>query len=117
MPLYEYQCAECGPFAQLFSIRETSTTAECPLCRRESKKLFPVVNLREMRPENRLAWERNERSAHAPKACGYLHNPEVYFDLPHDLQLAVEPAAGASCEWRCSRSGGAKQLIMLSPHN
>ena len=70
MPLYEYQCAECGPFAQLFSIRETSTTAECPLCLRESKKLFPVVNLREMRPENRLAWERNERSAHAPKVCG-----------------------------------------------
>ncbi len=70
MPVYEYNCSDCGSFAQLRSITESSTTASCPECGAICAKVFPIVNLRQMRPENRVAWERNERSAHAPHVCG-----------------------------------------------
>ncbi|HVK57730.1 MAG TPA: FmdB family zinc ribbon protein [Candidatus Kapabacteria bacterium] len=70
MPVYEYNCADCGSFTELRSITENSGSANCPDCGQASPKLFPVVNLRQMRPENRTAWERNERSAHAPHVCG-----------------------------------------------
>lgn len=70
MPVYEYQCSECGPFVEVRPLAESSAPGSCPRCGRASPKLFPMVNLRSMRPENRTAWERNERSAHAPHVCG-----------------------------------------------
>lgn len=70
MPVYEYNCEECGPFTKLRSLEQCSAPANCPECGASSAKIFPVIHLRAMRPENRVAWERNERSAHAPHVCG-----------------------------------------------
>ena len=70
MPLYEYHCADCGPFTQLRTLDQSSGPAKCPECGTWSAKVFSVINLRSMRPANRTAHERNERSAHAPHACG-----------------------------------------------
>ncbi len=70
MPVYEYNCDECGPFTKLRGIDQSSAPANCPECGTSSPKIFSVINLRSMRPENRTAWERNERCAHAPHVCG-----------------------------------------------
>ena len=70
MPVYEYNCEECGPFTKMRSLDMSSAPANCPECGTSSPKIFSVINLRAMRPENRTAWERNERSAHAPHVCG-----------------------------------------------
>lgn len=70
MPLYEYQCRKCGPFTEIRSVDRSGLPADCPECGRASAKIFPIINLRTMRPENRMAHERNERSAHAPHVCG-----------------------------------------------
>jgi len=70
MPVYEYDCGQCGPFSKWRSLAECSLPAECPACGVSAVKLFPVVNLRAMSSSNRLAWARNEQSAHAPHACG-----------------------------------------------
>jgi len=70
MPVYEYNCEECGPFTKLRGLDQSSQPANCPECGASSPKIFPVIHLRAMRSENRLAWEHNERSAHAPHVCG-----------------------------------------------
>jgi putative FmdB family regulatory protein len=70
MPVYEYNCDECGPFTKLRGLDQSSAPANCPECGVSSPKIFSVINLRAMRPENRIAWERNERSANAPHVCG-----------------------------------------------
>jgi putative FmdB family regulatory protein len=69
MPVYEYHCEECGPFTKLRGLDQSSQPANCPECGVSSPKIFSVIHLRAMRPENRIAWERNERSAHAPHVC------------------------------------------------
>ncbi len=77
MPLYDFECRACGPFTQLRSMAESGAPCACPACGASAAKVFPIVHLREMRPENRTAWERNERSAHAPHVCsaGCSHGP------------------------------------------
>ena len=70
MPVYEYSCEECGPFTKLRGFDQSGEPANCPDCGALSPKVFSVIHLRAMRPENRKAWERNERSAHAPHVCG-----------------------------------------------
>lgn len=70
MPLYEYSCRECGPFGLIRKVSESGEPAGCPQCGEVALKVFPLINLRSMRPGNRQAWERNERSQHAPHVCG-----------------------------------------------
>ena len=70
MPAYEFKCAHCGPFTQLRPLSQSSGPANCPACGALVPKIFSVIHLRAMRPENRTAWERNERSAHQPHVCG-----------------------------------------------
>lgn len=70
MPVYEYNCEECGPFTKMRGLDMSSAPANCPECGASSPKIFSMINLRTMGSENRIAWERNERSAHAPHVCG-----------------------------------------------
>jgi putative FmdB family regulatory protein len=70
MPVYEFECRDCGPFTELRSLDRSSLPSKCPHCGKVSPKVFSVIHLRAMRPENRSAHERNERSAHAPHFCG-----------------------------------------------
>src|SRR3954452_15776006 len=69
MPIYEYDCAACGPFTLFRQLSESSEPAACGACGALAQKVFSVINLSTMRPSNRKAWERNERSAHQPHAC------------------------------------------------
>ena len=70
MPVYEFECPDCGRFTALRNLALSGHPAACPTCGTVSPKVFSVINLRGMRPENRVAHERNERSAHAPHVCG-----------------------------------------------
>ena len=62
MPVYEFECRDCGSFTELRSLDRSSLPANCPSCGEVSPKVFSVINLRAMRPEN--------RTAHAPHVCG-----------------------------------------------
>lgn len=70
MPVYEYYCEECGPFARYRSLADSSQPYDCPECGGASARVFSAVNLRSMSAGHRMAWERNERSAQAPHVCG-----------------------------------------------
>src|SRR5690349_4115981 len=69
MPVYEYNCDQCGSFTKLRALAESGALADCPTCGSLAAKVFPMVNLRTMQTGNRKAWERNEQSAHAPHLC------------------------------------------------
>jgi putative FmdB family regulatory protein len=70
MPVYEFECAKCGSFDEIRSLEQSRAAASCPYCGSSSPRVFSIVNLRSMNPTNRIAHERNERSAHAPHVCG-----------------------------------------------
>ena len=80
MPLYEYECPQCGPFTAVRELAKSSHPAQCVQCGQEARKIFSIINFRTMAPRNRVAHERNERSAHSPHICGSgcnHHNSKV----------------------------------------
>jgi putative FmdB family regulatory protein len=99
MPVYEFECAECGAFTQFRNLNDSNRPAECPECLEPSPRVFSVIHLRSMRAPNRIAHERNERSAHAPHVCGtgcsHTHaRPNARAKKPSDkpaLQYSAKP--------------------------
>lgn len=75
MPVYEYECVTCGVFSVLRKMNESSQPAPCEECGCESPRIMSVPRLAVLGKVQRLAHERNERSAHEPKlgrrsSCG-----------------------------------------------
>nr|WP_026331373.1 zinc ribbon domain-containing protein [Thioalkalivibrio sp. ALE11] len=75
MPLYDYQCPNCGDFSDFGRIAESSAPCVCPTCGTDAPRVITAPRLSLMDPSNRQRWERNERSQHAPKkvrrsSCG-----------------------------------------------
>ncbi len=67
MPLYDYECQECGPFVSFSSIEERSAPSFCPVCGRTSRRVISAPNLCLMASGTRKAHAVNERSQHAPR--------------------------------------------------
>jgi len=75
MPLYDFECQECGPFVAFSSIEDRARPAFCPECGRTSRRVISAPNLCLMPSTTRKAYAINERSQHAPRvsrghACG-----------------------------------------------
>ncbi len=69
MPLYEYECEECGVFDSFRPISEASKPMACPACNAMSPRAWSIPGVRTMSPVSRMAAERNEKSRHAPHVC------------------------------------------------
>jgi putative FmdB family regulatory protein len=67
MPVYEYECETCGPFADLRSIENRDAPALCDICDQPAPRLISAPNLALMQPLHRMAAVRNERSRHEPR--------------------------------------------------
>ncbi len=67
MPLYDYACDSCGPFRDWRPMSAFDEDVSCPNCGSASKRLVAMPFLPCVSPNNRIAHERNERSAHEPK--------------------------------------------------
>ncbi len=67
MPIYEYNCSECGPFTELRRMDECAMPAPCPSCQSDAPRIVSAPRLAIMGRNNRIAWERNEKSAHEPR--------------------------------------------------
>jgi putative FmdB family regulatory protein len=76
MPLYEYNCEQCGPFTELRRVSECDMPAECPECNTSASRMISVPRLAIMEKNNRTAWERNEKSAHEPRKVKAGHRHE-----------------------------------------
>ncbi|MBC7696825.1 MAG: zinc ribbon domain-containing protein [Bacteroidia bacterium] len=75
MPLYEYECVNCGVFSALRKMSESSQPALCDECGCEGERIISAPHLAILGKAQRSAHETNERSAHEPKigrrsSCG-----------------------------------------------
>jgi putative FmdB family regulatory protein len=68
MPLYEYECGRCGVFTAMNKISASNQPAECETCGELSRRIISVPHYALMGKALRVAHERNEQSAHEPKA-------------------------------------------------
>jgi putative FmdB family regulatory protein len=88
MPLYEFNCEQCGPFTELRRVSECDMPAQCPECNLSALRMISVPRLAIMEKNNRTAWERNEKSAHEPRQVksGHRHNHSHEHKAKHNHQ-------------------------------
>ncbi|HUA56753.1 MAG TPA: zinc ribbon domain-containing protein [Candidatus Sulfotelmatobacter sp.] len=68
MPLYDYDCARCGPFTVLRPMAECEAPHDCPDCGASAPRvILTAPRLALMDAGRRNAATVNERSAHAPR--------------------------------------------------
>lgn len=75
MPIYEYQCNSCGPFAALRRMSEFELPTICDSCGESAARIISAPRLAVIEKSSRVAHERNEKSAHEPSfsrrsSCG-----------------------------------------------
>lgn len=66
MPLYDYQCTTCGTFRDWQPMSRSDLEAECPACGAASKRAIAMPFLTCIGVNERIAHERNEKSADQP---------------------------------------------------
>ncbi|HVY69354.1 MAG TPA: zinc ribbon domain-containing protein [Verrucomicrobiae bacterium] len=66
MPLYEYLCADCGPFTAQRVVADRDLSAACPDCGQSGERAISLPNLSLMPASRRSAHARNEKSCHEP---------------------------------------------------
>lgn len=87
MPVYDYECSECGVFTALRPMERHADPLECPDCGVDAPRVFLTMPaLAMMDSGRRTAISVNERSSHEPK-------------------LSSQHGAGCSC---CGPSKGLK---------
>ncbi|WP_142850370.1 zinc ribbon domain-containing protein [Telmatospirillum sp. J64-1] len=84
MPVYEYNCPHCGPFADLRPMSLSGEPHDCPDCgTRSPRVILSAPRLAVMPAATRNAHAVNERSAHEPRSvqkhvcgpgCGHSHS-------------------------------------------
>jgi putative FmdB family regulatory protein len=67
MPIYDYECAACGPYRRMRKMSEASAACACPVCGEPGRKLVMAPYVADMKPHTRIAHARNEKSAHEPR--------------------------------------------------
>ena len=71
MPLYEYDCLECGPFTEIRPMAESALPQPCPECGRATPRAYltpPMMAC--VGTDTRTAMETNERAQNAPMTVG-----------------------------------------------
>jgi len=67
MPVYDYMCAECGPFTQMHPMSVCADPQPCPICAQSAPRAFLTAPyLAAMDAGRRRAIATNERSSNAP---------------------------------------------------
>ncbi len=67
MPLYNYICNDCGPFGDWHPMSAAAAPATCPDCGGSAPRMVAAPFLATMNPYNRIAHQRNEKSADEPR--------------------------------------------------
>lgn len=72
MPVYEYECQDCGPFEALQPMAKFNEPCECPDCNKASPRgFFSAPNVSLVTSATRHAHTTNERSADTPKKSNH----------------------------------------------
>ena len=87
MPLYEYDCLDCGPFTLWRAMAESSAPAPCQSCNAPAARVLSAVAMhkrgrRTQAPEPRLV-KRNLDPPPAPPSAPHTHNHDRPWILGH----------------------------------
>ena len=69
MPIYGYDCDSCGPFTEMQPMSRASEPMPCPDCGDAAPRSISAPFIANMDPNNRIAHQRNEKSAHEPRVA------------------------------------------------
>jgi putative FmdB family regulatory protein len=72
MAIYEYQCAQCGPFETRQPIGTAPSRVDCPECGDTSRRVFTMPHLSLMSKELGAAYERAERTRDEPEVVSEI---------------------------------------------
>ncbi len=73
MPIYEYLCADCGPFTETRPMAECELPLDCPHCGEAAPRAYLIApDMSGLSAQRRLAYATNERSAHAPSTLSRM---------------------------------------------
>jgi len=78
MPVYDYNCADCGVFTDLRPMALATEPCDCPDCGQAAPRvLLRAPNFALMDTAKRTAYSTNERSSDTPKStkAGTAHGP------------------------------------------
>ena len=89
MPLYDYECSSCGPFRERRPMSEWNADIPCPDCSLPAPRQAAAPMLGVLSTNNRIAHERNERSAHEPKV---VRREDLPGNHRHSHQHNVSPS-------------------------
>lgn len=97
MPIYEFNCREHGTAQALRCVADRDSVLSCPACGSAMNRAISAPHLAHMNPDERLARERNERSANEPQrarraSCGHTH--EAGRACGSDQSIAKEASPG-----------------------
>ena len=85
MPIYEYDCPQCGDFTVLRPMAERDEPCACPYCDTQSARvILSAPGLATLPGSQRRAHETNERARHAP------HREQVALHLDQ-LRIGLLP--------------------------
>lgn len=99
MPVYTYECQDCGPFTEIRSMANAVDPCECESCGALSNRALAIPQLAMMNAERRGAFQTNERSAHEPK-----------FSTKADRADKAKHAPGCACCGTKSKKSAAVYL-------
>ncbi|WP_366524912.1 zinc ribbon domain-containing protein [uncultured Tateyamaria sp.] len=75
MPVYEYNCADCGVFEEMMPMSRFADPCDCPACGISAPRiLLTVPRLAAISSTARHAHETNERAADSPKRSNHGPN-------------------------------------------
>lgn len=73
MPVYDYQCRDCGVFTALRPMSAFRDACACPDCGRDAARVFlSMPAIAGMDPVKRKAVATNERASHEPRRSSAL---------------------------------------------
>ncbi|WP_150679995.1 FmdB family zinc ribbon protein [Pandoraea pneumonica] len=70
MPIYDFECGDCGPFVVMRRIADRDAPCHCPDCGSEGTRVITAPSLALMGNASRTAHATNERAANAPRQSG-----------------------------------------------
>jgi putative FmdB family regulatory protein len=95
MPVYDYECGECGVFTAFRPMSKCRDPLACPDCGQEARRaILTAPSLANMSAELRKAHATNEKAAHEPRSSH---------------------GAGCSCCSGKTRTAGEPQAAKLFP--
>lgn len=84
MPLYDYECARCGPFRIWRGMSEFAKPSKCPDCGRMAARAM-ATPLLGMDWRQKKAHSINEKSAHEPRVVHRKPGDPMVHDAHRDL--------------------------------